>query len=428
MGSDGSLIICTVAGQVYVRTRASKGSRQQANPVFGISNAQPNKLFKFQRIPYLQRVVKVCANGIGSFAALRQEAKLGPIIVSGTRLHEDMNMIRPFILHYLHRGLHIDDAVDIASLGERATTIGSGCVINVGLDDEDDDTAGLVVIGQNIETLSQLLGVLGTAQHAENLPQMEELWRAHGADAIVHCVVDIPVHRVILASRCSALAGVFRGSPLEDVVNGIRINAEASAQRINFAGVHTFTILVLLNYLYTDTIPAFWNPVVTNATASLLSASHVNPFTIKSQLQILARLLHLTPLVEALHSISTTSPKPTLSLDMATLFINAQETLSSARVEEFSCPTMHDVVIELADKRVACHSAILRARSPFFSAFLGDEDWTSGRWKDDILEVNLKHLEWKPMSFVFKFMYQDIETDMFDAIGKSLAHMIFFFS
>ncbi len=423
MGSDGSLILCTVAGHVYIRTLAWKGSRQQTSATFGPPNAQPNKLFRFQRVPYLQRVVQVCANGIGSFAALRQEAKPSFITVSGAILPEDMSRIRPFVLHYLYRGLHIDDVAITARLEEKAA-LGSGYVEDVGLgsdDNEDDDPAGLVVIEESIKTLAQLLDVLSASQHVENRPPQDELLRAHGADTVVRCVVDIPVHRVILVLRCPALACVLQGTPLEDMVNDIHVHAEVSAQRVNFAGVHPLTVLVLLHYLYTDILPTFWNPVVIKVTAPLLSASHVIPSIIKSQLQTLARLLHLTSLVEALHSVSPSSPKPTLSSDMAALFTNAQENLL-VQMGGFTCPSMHDIVVELADKRVACHSAILRARSPFFSAFLGDEDWTCGRWKDGILEVNLKHMEWKPMSFVFRFMYQDVETDMFDAIGESLAY------
>lgn len=73
LGSEGSIIICTEAGHVFVRTRSSPASSSSSS---GSGNKNPNssnsgKTFKFQRVPYLQRVTQVCANSTGAYGALR---------------------------------------------------------------------------------------------------------------------------------------------------------------------------------------------------------------------------------------------------------------------------------------------------------------------------------------------------------------------
>ena len=63
MGSDGSIALCTESGHVYMHTRNMKVAQGGA------------KAFKFQRIPFIQRVVSVCANSTEAFAALRVDGR-----------------------------------------------------------------------------------------------------------------------------------------------------------------------------------------------------------------------------------------------------------------------------------------------------------------------------------------------------------------
>ncbi|KAF8325428.1 uncharacterized protein EI90DRAFT_3072829 [Cantharellus anzutake] len=401
LGPDGALILCTVSGHVYVRTRSSKPPERHTASILGTTDVQANKLFRFQRVLFLQRIVRVYTNSIGSFAALRQEVKLGPIALSGTRLKDDMNGIRPFAFSS-HSTHHAPGAAEISTVVENIT--------DADLDDEDGDTTDSLPVEQSVKALSQLAGAIGASRCADHNVTLSS---PNGADTIVHCDVDIPVHGVILASRCPAFRDVLQGHFLEDMANRICINADASARRLNFVGVHTLTVLILLHYLYTDELPKFWNPLVVKATTSLLTALHIDPWTIKSQLQTISRLLDLAPLMKSLQG---TFPKSTLASDMAYLFAEAQNMLSlPPDIVSSHLPT-HDVVIELADRRVACHSVILRARSPVFAAFFDDDDWTRERWKDGIIELNFKHKEWKVMSLVFRFMYEDVETSLFDTI------------
>ncbi|KAJ3552682.1 hypothetical protein NM688_g4024 [Phlebia brevispora] len=78
LGADGSIIICTESGHVFVRARTT------------------GKAFKFQRMPYMQRVIKVAANNTGAYAALRVDAVPAPVPVLGNTLAQDMALILPY--------------------------------------------------------------------------------------------------------------------------------------------------------------------------------------------------------------------------------------------------------------------------------------------------------------------------------------------
>ena len=77
-----------------------------------------------------------------------------------------------------------------------------------------------------------------------------------------------------------------------------------------------------------------------------------------------------------------------------------------------------DVLLCLEDRNVPCHSAILRARSPLFSAFFDDDDWTKTRWEHDgTIHVQFRHLEWRHMQYVMKFIYGG-DKEIFDVLGE----------
>ena len=68
-------------------------------------------------------------------------------------------------------------------------------------------------------------------------------------------------------------------------------------------------------------------------------------------------------------------------------------------------PLAPDIVLQLADRGVSCHSVILRSRSPFFAAFFDGKDWTSKRWTPEgTVVVNLKHMKWRAVEAVLKYL------------------------
>jgi inhibitor of Bruton tyrosine kinase len=414
LGADGTLILCTESGHVFVRSRNAKlgnsdKRRQQLQPP---SQSQSTKLFKFQRIPFLQRIVKVCSNSTGAFAALRQEVKPTPIGLCGNSLNDDLAAVRPFVVHPTHHSLHIDDSHQITSIGSKVSAMN----LSEDLDDTSDEDSDAVTT--SIRSLSQLLGVL-TAGKSESLTVHD----SHGSDTIICCEMDFPVHSAILIARCPALLHVFQGHAIEN--SNIRIVPCAVEQRVQVFGCHALAVLLLLHYIYADDVPAFWDRRVSEAMNAQLSSAGIVISTIKTELRNLARILQLEPLRDVLDSITIRALKPTLATDMEILFNSSQGEISSPNPRGFQHPSARDILIQLADREVACHSFLLRARSPFFASFLGDKEWTSRRWKSGLLHVNFEHLQWKPMAFVFKYLYQGMEISIFDGIGRFLLSLLY---
>lgn len=267
-------------------------------------------------------------------------------------------------------------------------------------------------VDASIRSFAQLLGVLSANRHESEL----EFLRIHGADLVLRCGIDIHVHRVVIAARCPALLPVFNGDELYG--GGIMIKGHPEDNAIDVGGCEPLALLVVLQYIYTDDVPAFWDRRVGSFINDHMLLEGVKLGALKEEVRKLTRLLHLEPLLDVLVLVSQRSPKPTLDKDLAELFSKAQPSAFQLHTPRgFAFPLAHDVLIQLSDRDVACHSAILRARSPLFASFLDDEEWTARRWANGLLMANFKHLAWLPMSFVFKFIYEGQEEQMFDSIS-----------
>ncbi len=66
IGADGSVILCTESGHCFVRPRRSDTGGKGGG----------GKNFKFQQVPYLQRVVKVATSESGALAAIKADPSL----------------------------------------------------------------------------------------------------------------------------------------------------------------------------------------------------------------------------------------------------------------------------------------------------------------------------------------------------------------
>ncbi|KAI9507166.1 hypothetical protein F5148DRAFT_151381 [Russula earlei] len=79
LGSDGSLIICTQSGHVFVRSRSGS-----------------SKAPRFVRVTGLQRVIAVRTSDTGALAALREPYLPLDITPVGNNLAEDVSRLRPY--------------------------------------------------------------------------------------------------------------------------------------------------------------------------------------------------------------------------------------------------------------------------------------------------------------------------------------------
>ncbi|KAJ7709467.1 hypothetical protein B0H17DRAFT_1028081 [Mycena rosella] len=375
LGADGSIIICTESGHVFVRSRSGKPGQG--------SGTASSKTFKFQRVPFIQRVTQVCANSTGAFGALRVDFKLDPIRVEGNTMAEDLATVQPYLAS--PPAGHLKD--------ESAAVPDSPKWAYVGDEGEDAEDAGIEADFGRIWRLCRLLGAGAV------LPPR------HGADVVVHvrAKAAYPAHRVILAARSPVLCGVLCGAAVRDAQSGIALKVSPLSgpvkARLDVKGCEPITVLILLEYLYSDELLAIWDRRLASALQRELTTHKIKPGQIKQELQDLARILELPLLAFALGSPAKRVPAPSLVRDMAQLFRAVQPGAKPAP------PIAPDVILQLADRDVHCHSTILRARCPVFSSFFDEEDWTAKRWDaDGTITVNLKHLRWHVMEYVLKYM------------------------
>lgn len=357
------------------------------------------KTLKFHRVPFIHRTVRVCANSTGAFGALRLNYSPKPVSVSGPTLLDDLRSVRPWL--NINEGLlsvHISHCEDT----------------------EDDER--LEVDVAHTSRLCALLEAEKAMQRSADHGLFQGKGRlGHGADIVVQTGLDLPAHRAILAARSPVLQDLMGGSKtiVEDSTISIRYHFRApKLPRILVTGCHPMTVLLLLEYVYSDDIPAVWDRRVSIPCGDLFKYSKVDPIQVKAELEIMARMLRLSALSEALSASVKHVPSPTIYTDMHNLFHGIPASLSAVKP---------DVFLELADRNVPCHSVILRARCPFFRNFFDDEDWTVNRWSSNgTISVDMKHFEWRAMSFALIWLYDGNEADLFEHLGELAWHLNLF--
>ncbi|KAG1733731.1 hypothetical protein EDB19DRAFT_2001024 [Suillus lakei] len=374
IGADGTIIVCTQSGHVYVRSRSAKGGQGSGA-----------KAFKFQRIPYIQRVVAVCANSTGAFGALRIDFKPPPIHVTACLFSSDIAGIQPYL-----------------GLSPRAESPSATLNVTTPLLDADEDGEDVSIL-DDIRDLSELLHVLDQRKNAPDIAS------PYNADVVIITPgpLHLPAHRLILAVRCPVLGNILHsGRPLHDKSSGIAISlVSGDRARIQIIGCHPFTVLIFLRYLYSDQLLAIWDLRIGTPFASQFQTLAVKPVAIKAELQLLARILDLQLLSKALQSPGKRVPTPSQAEDFRTLYERTQSTgrLRKNTKEDLLAP---DVALHLADQVIVwCHSVVLQARCQFFASFFGDSAWTfKRRDKSGIIDIDLEHLEWQVMQYVVRWM------------------------
>ncbi|KAG8704097.1 hypothetical protein FRC08_002453 [Ceratobasidium sp. 394] len=343
----------------------------------------------------LQRVVAVAANSTGGFAALRTDAVIEPLVVEGKSLAEDIGEMQPYL----------------AALGQADVGSDPSAVDGEG-DEEDEESEGIVGDVRLAERLCLVVEGGGVKVELDHHV-------LHGADMMVVGAVGVPAHRAVLLARCQAFRGVLAGKNVSE--EGLTIKYSKETGALSISGCHALSVLVLLSYLYSDNVCAIWDRRVSIPVAAGLSNIKAQPMSIRSDMQRLARALDLPALRHAVETIGKRTPAPTLDADFTHLFDSAQ-TLGQSILP-------HDISLDLADRSILCHSVVLRAQSPFFAAFFDEPEWTRERWNEQgIICVDLKHLEWKAMRYVVRYMCCGAGVELFDDVDfvKSADELIDF--
>jgi hypothetical protein len=230
--------------------------------------------------------------------------------------------------------------------------------------------------------------------------------------------VVVPVHRSVLLARVPAILPVLRGGIIKCVSSDrVQVQLDGNVNKlrgrpceVTIRGCSPLTVLILCHYIYTDRLVSVWDRRIALVLCDRHHQLDLNVQSIKSELRALAssKGLNLPALEEAAQKAGRTATTPTLSCDLGRLFKLGQEEAAQH----------HDIVILLGDRRVIAHSAILRARSPYFAGFFDEECWTQERRsRGDVLEVDLEIFNYRPMSYLFRYLYGDTSAEIFDDIG-----------
>ncbi|CAE6427565.1 unnamed protein product [Rhizoctonia solani] len=393
LGGDGTIIVCTASGHVFVNApKPIKGPSIAS----GVTNSGVGstllsgsyRTHKYQRIPGLHRIVHVAANPTGGFAALRADATIEPLVIEGRSIAEAIGSVQPYLIETQDTGHSSFDLLSALNFG-----------------DEDDEEHGGIV--EDIILAEQLCQTVIRSRKEDGFPPTLDHHVLHGADIRTSGIVSVPVHRAVIAARVPALESVLSGKPLSQ--DGLVFKYSGKAATLSISGCHALSVLVLLNYLYTDAVCPIWDHRVRSPLAPSFALIKAQPNDIRLDLQRLSRVLQLPQLQFAVDSIGKRIPAPTLGPDFARLFRSSQPSERPI----VGC----DICLELADESVYCHSVVLRARSPFFASFFDEAEWTQRRWSNDgILVVDMKHIERKPMEYVFRYMCCGALDDLFDDI------------
>ena len=393
MAAGGSIILCTDSGHVFLRTRNPKTAQSGT------------KAFEFRRIPYVQRVKSVCGNNMGAFVALRADFVPDPIRITGKLLSEDLADLLPFWdRRPTWAGLFFtpeDTAFD-------------------GVDQEEEgDSLGIDV--PCMRGLCDFLFPVSLEDPKSKIP--EGTYKAPGADISIRVQKgpEVPAHRSILVTRSSAFASLLSGQTrvVQDVPSGVTVEVLSKRSRkypratsMSITGCHAISVLVLLYYLYSDEVLAVWDPRVPRDVVDRMRVyGKVHPHKVRSELQVLARILDLPLFGPSLQVVTKLTPEQSSAKDFSRVFSTMQDRARHLVYEP-------DVVLGLADETIYCHSAVLRARSEFFTAFFDDDDWTRKRWTPEgTVVLDLKHMNWRSMEFVLRFLCAGDDAEMFDSLG-----------
>ena len=402
------MVLCTRSGHVFVRSRVLRaglglGSNSLVNP----SKNAP--IFKFHRIPNLQRISKVCANNTDAFAALRVDAVLEPIKFDGHTVADDLDAIQPF--RSWEKWLSSQSPDSTIRVDEAAEELDPMTASMR----EDDDAVDLDIV-PDIRAAMELCNFITLTNHISqpggSHRKLKPLSTHQGADLFfqIHGCF-IPVHSAVLLARAPALREVVSGKSMKCTSSSADQRAITldgmtrlgNDRIIKVRGCSPMTILILCYYLYTDSVVTIWDRRVSLAISDRYGPLNVDGLSVRSELRLLALTLQLRILEAATGFVGKAPITPTLIADL-------KQVLSSGNIPQ-------DVVLHLADATVKSHSFVLRSRSPYFATFFDKECWTEKRFSAGTLEINLKEFKSLPMSYLLRYLYGDVTPDLFGDLG-----------
>lgn len=377
--ADGSIILSTEEGSVWKRSKRTKIKDASAS----VAGEYKPKDYKFSRIPGLTRVLAVKASAHGAYAAIRRDCDVlqTQIVVEEASLRKDLWPL-----------LSLKQLVD-----DRGSFL-------------EEDRPRFWQAAQKPDEVHVLRQTILNSKDIE----------ADVADLATRCLSDasakydavlatttsetrIPAHRFMLTGRSRVFRRGFRDlcSTSTFTIPDLAVCEidSTGCTVIRFNGLDILTIIDLALYLYTDSVVDFWQ--MTRFAPKLAFRYR----QIRIELMKVASKLELLKLEPAVRQMVT--PRPCLETDLEMAFADPAFFFDG------------DVLIQLEDEKVRVHSALIRARCPFFGGlFMGRAGgrWLTGRNEEEEVSVDMSHINSKTFRLVLRHIYADSGTELVDEI------------
>lgn len=383
IGLDGTIVLCTNDGHVYVRERKLDVRAKTRTP-------------KFQLVPYLQRVVRVMANDLGSWAAVQAPTRPASIPVRGPSLADDLLALVP----ETSVAVPVDDMT--ASIATMTTAEND--------DSESDDEASTMLSRYLAHARTILLrasawptACLGPLREA-----LPAAYTTTGCDAAL-CVdrggCMIPVHRDLLALRIPSLTPfLWQTRPTTTAPVDIVLATAPKTTIVHLPGLSLVSALVLVHYLYTDDLLPVWTAQMHVVLQPLCRSVGVSMERVRPELLACATLLDLAAVRTSLEHGLLRAPPSTMRTQCLHVFERIRPGASLADVPGA------DALLHLADADVPCHTLFLR-RSPMLQALCA---WRQDCGEHGPIEIAMPHWSWRVMRLGLAFLYTDAGTSIFD--------------
>ncbi|GCB20486.1 BTB/POZ domain-containing protein 1 [Aspergillus awamori] len=365
VGQDGSIVICTVSGSAWRKEKRGK------------TKDGASKDYKFARVPGLSRVIGVCSNAFGAYAAVQRDSEVTKeqINVDKSTLWKDLLPLSPFksLQETIVPGSHNDEK------------------------DAHADMEPAIAIRRAVMSSSEIEPLFQTSQ---SRAPTGTVWLGTSQSDI-----HIPVHEFILTGRSMVLRKAFqdfRSTDHASVPDILTIQHDGRGQtHVIIHAVDVLTVLNIAFFVYTDSILDVWQQV----RYSPESASRYRQ--VRSEVMRIASHLGFSTLERA-----------------ARLMIEPTKSLKADMERAIRDPAFFDsadVVIELNGSEVKAHSQVICQRCPFFNAlFFGRSEgmWLLARRADSehMVRIDLRHFEPHVFKFVLRYMYADTEAELFDDV------------
>ncbi|KAG2186942.1 hypothetical protein INT44_003170 [Umbelopsis vinacea] len=408
IGQDGSVIVCTTSGHVFVGTPRKIPKKNK--------NLVEKKLYKFIKIPYMQRCIMVTASPSGAYAALRAERLLKKIPVPESTLANDLVMSLP----HVKNAYHLQQSRDAEALAKKVLQ-------------EERSKVPFLTETEHIDQDEEVCNALISPSFEWNkYSEMTET--DYTIDAVMR-VGDVCYycHQIVLASRSTVLREILSSKKpstkekielrhksgrivqLSKVINEFN---EHELLEITVSDIHMETIWFFLDFIYSDRYDHPMNAFYGKAqhyTGRLKVITelqtHIKPETLQRELLVLSEVFQLSTLKDSIASSFNSQPRQSLASQIGD--VHSDEKLFSF---------LSNVKLQLEDGELLCHELVLRQRSPFFAALFDPASiWTYSRRQESrtVIPVDMKYISEKTMNVVLSYIYCDNRTTLFHYMNES---------